>query len=117
MVNVEDLKTHIVEGERCQRHSRSQSSSQVSFDERFLRACNPQIRTQRPQPHQRYQKHQRPHLRFPPLPPCQPPSRTRRLLQLVHLELSQDSSRFCIQQFSLRGHQNGEGKQQPEQLT
>ena len=38
MVNVEDLKTHIVEGERCQRHPRTQSSLQISFDGKFLRA-------------------------------------------------------------------------------
>ena len=76
MVNDEDLKTHIMEGERCQRHPWTHSSSQVSFDEGFLRAWNPQTRTQRPQLRQRHQQHQQPHLRPPHLPPCQPMSRT-----------------------------------------
>ena len=38
MVNVEGLKTYIVEGERCQRPPRSHSSLQVCFDEGFQRA-------------------------------------------------------------------------------
>ena len=37
-VNVEVLKTHIVQGERCQRHPRTLSSWQVSSEEGFLRA-------------------------------------------------------------------------------
>ena len=37
MVTDEDLKTHIVEGERCQRHPRTLSSP-VSYDVGALRA-------------------------------------------------------------------------------
>ena len=37
MVNDEDLKTHIVEGERSQQHPRTHSSSPVFFDEGSLR--------------------------------------------------------------------------------
>ena len=74
MVTVEDLRTHIVEGEWCQRHPRTHSSWRVSLNAKFLPAWNPQLRTQRPQPRQRHQHHQRPHLRPPHMPPCQPPS-------------------------------------------
>ena len=109
MGNVEDLKTHIMEGERCQRQPRTHSSSQVSSDEGFLRAWIPQTRTQRPQPRQRHQQYQRPHLRPPHLPPCPPLSRTLRLLHAVPLDHPQDSHRLSLQQFSLRGHQRGRG--------
>ena len=48
MVKDEGLKTHTVEGERCQRHPRTLSSP-VSCDEGSLRAWIPQTRIQRPQ--------------------------------------------------------------------
>ena len=106
MVIDEDLKTHIVEGERCQQHPRTLSSP-VSCDEGSLRAWTPQTRTQRLQPRQRHQQHQRPHLRPPHLPPCPPLSCTHRLLHLVPMNLPQDSPRLPLQQISLRGHQKG----------
>ena len=117
MVIDEDTRTHIVEGERCQRYPRTHSSSPVSFDEGFLRALIPQTRTQIPQPRQRNQQHKRLHLRPPHLPPCPPLSRTHHLLHSVPLDLPQDSPRLSLQQLFLRGYQKGKGKQQLEQLT
>ena len=95
----EDLKTHIMEGERSQRHPRTLSSP-VSCDEGSLRALIPQTRIQRPQPRPRHQQHQLPHPRPPHQPQCPPMSRTRRLLQLVPLDLPQDSPRLSPATFS-----------------
>ena len=38
LVNIEDLESHILAGERCQGHHWTHFSSQVSLDERSLRA-------------------------------------------------------------------------------
>ena len=95
MVNVGDLKTHILEGERCQQGLRTHSFPQVSFDEGFLRAWVPQTRIQRLQPQQRHQQHQRHH---PPLLcPYQPPSRKHRFFPL---DLPPDSLRLAPATFS-----------------
>ena len=116
MVIDEGLKTHFVEGGRCQRHPRTQSS-QVSCGEGSLRASIPQTRTQKLQLHPRHQQHQCIHPRPPHQPQCPPLSRTRRLLQWVPMDLTQDSPRLSLQQHFLRGQQQGKGKQQLEQLS
>ena len=106
MVNDEVLETHIVEGERCQRHPRTLSSP-VSCDEGSLRARIPQTRIQRRQPRPRHQQHQRPHFRPRHQLQCPPPSRTHHLPQLVPLDLPQDSPRLSLQHFHLRDSKRG----------
>ena len=109
MVNDEDVKPHIEKVERCQRHPRPRSSSPISFDEGFLRAWISQTRTQRPQPCQRHQQHQRLHLRPPHLTLCLPLCRSQRPLRLVSLDLEQDSPRLSLHQHFFEDIKRGRG--------
>ena len=103
-----DLKTHIVEGERCHRHPRTHSSW-VSCDEGSLRGWIPRTRTQKDQLRPRHQQHRRPRPRPPHQLQCLPQLHTRRLLQLVPPDLPQDSPRLSPATSS-SGTTTGEGE-------
>ena len=104
---VEDLTTHIVEGERCHQHGQTPSLSQVTSCERIRKKRIPQTLIQRfPHP-EHHQQHQTFVVRF----------RTRLCLKIISiffqflLELQLDSPCLLLRQISPQGQLGNLGEQ------